>query len=55
MNSLEQYLEYKKIDPVKAMNALQEHRIISDNCVDAKEVCESGAAITWLEQNFYKL
>ena len=55
MNSLEQYLEYKKINPVKAMNALQEHRIISDNCIDAKDVCETGAAITWLEQNIYKL
>ena len=55
MNSLEQYLEYKKINPVKAMNALQDHGIISDNCIEAKDVIDAGVAITWLDQNFFKL
>ena len=55
MNSLEQYIEYEKLDPVKAMNALQDHGIISDNCVDPKDVWDSGVAVTWLDQNFWKL
>lgn len=55
MNSLEQYLEYKKIDPVKAMNALQDHGIISDNCIEPSDVIDAGVAVTWLDQNFFKL
>ena len=55
MNSLEQYLEYKKLDPVKAMNALQDHGIISDNCIEPKDVFDAGVAVTWLDQNFWKL
>jgi len=55
MNSLEQYLDYHKIDPVKAMNALQDHGIISDNCIDTSDVRDSGIAVTWLDQNFWKL
>ena len=55
MNSLEQYIDYNKIDPVKAMNALQDHGIISDNCIEPRDVIDSGVAITWLDQNFLKL
>ena len=53
MNSLEQYIEYEKLNPVKAMNALQNHGIISDNCIDPKDVWDSGVAVTWLDQNFW--
>ena len=53
MNSLEQYLDYHKINPVKAMNALQDHGIISDNCIDTSDVRDSGIAVTWLDQNFW--
>jgi hypothetical protein len=55
MNSLEQYIEYEKLDPVKAMNALQDHGIISDNCIEAKDVIDAGVAVTWLDQNFWKI
>ena len=55
MNSLEQYIEYEKLDPVKAMNALQDHGIISDNCIEPSDVIDAGVAITWLNQNFWKL
>lgn len=30
------------------MNALQNHGVISDNCVTAAEVHETGKAIAWL-------
>ncbi len=38
---------------VEAMNELQEHGIISDNCVDWKDVGNQEEAIKWLN-NFRK-
>ncbi len=55
MNTLEHYLEKEKIDPIKAMNALQDNGIISDNCIDPKDVIESGSAVIWLDQHFWEL
>lgn len=52
MNCLEQYIEYTGIDPIKAMNALQENGVISDNCVDPKDVSDSGKAVQWLNMNY---
>lgn len=54
MNSLQQYIHYNGIDEVKAMNALQDHGIVSDNCVHASEVKDSGKAVAWLNENLWK-
>ena len=51
INSLCAYLKQSKLDPVKAMNALQDHGVISDNCIDAKDVGDSEAAVQWLIQH----
>jgi hypothetical protein len=55
MTTLEQYLSepcnfWKEVD---ALNALQKHGIISDNCVHARDVAETDAprAIAWLREN----
>lgn len=52
MNQLEMYLKLTGTDEVKAMNLLQEHGIVSDNCVTASEVGDIGAAISWLNLNY---
>lgn len=38
MNLLEQYLIMAKLDPIDAMNQLQDAGIISDNCVWPQDV-----------------
>jgi hypothetical protein len=50
-NSLQDYLAATGLDEVKAMNELQDHGIISDNCVSAAEVGDSGKAVSWLALN----
>jgi hypothetical protein len=47
-NQLELYLEKHRISETRAMNALQNHGVISDNCVTAAEVGDTGKAIMWL-------
>jgi hypothetical protein len=51
MNSLEHYLTTEGIDPVKAMNLLQEHGAVSDLCVNPADVGNSVMAVAWLHQN----
>jgi len=47
-NSLQHYIEKNKLNEVETMNLLQDHGIISDNCVTAAEVADAGKAISWL-------
>jgi hypothetical protein len=53
-NQLELYLEKHRIPETRAMNLLQEHGIVSDNCVTAAEVGDIGKAISWLNLNYEK-
>jgi hypothetical protein len=48
MNSLRDYLTARRFDPTHALNLLQDHGIISDECVTPEDVGDSGKAITWL-------
>jgi hypothetical protein len=50
MNALETFLDASFLDEVEAMNRLQEHGIISDNCILAADVADADceAAITFL-------
>lgn len=52
MNQLEHYLKATGIPEVVAMNFLQNHGIISDNCITAAEVGDVGAAISFLNLNY---
>jgi hypothetical protein len=47
-NSLQDYLTATGLDEEEAMNKLQDHGIISDNCISAAEVGDSGKAVAWL-------
>ena len=51
MNSLEQFLKTYGTSVTEAMNLLQEHGLISDNCVDPSNVTERDCcwAIQFLE------
>jgi hypothetical protein len=52
MNSLEQWIAAQNVITEKVvMNLLQDEGIVSDNCVWAKDVCESDCvqAVAWLE------
>jgi hypothetical protein len=38
MTSLEKYPLQHNLDPIEATNVLQDHNVISDNCVNASDV-----------------
>jgi hypothetical protein len=52
LNNLEHYIKYKNLKECEVMNALQDNRVISDNCITAHDVYGSGLAISWLENNW---
>ena len=51
MNTLEHYIEYKRLNATKVMNALQLNGIVSDECIFPDEVRDSGQAVYWLEDH----
>lgn len=51
-NQLELYLDATGIPEIAAMNFLQNHGIISDNCITASQVGDAGAAISFLNLNY---
>lgn len=55
MNSLRDYLLAHGLDETAALNLLQDHGIISDLCVTAEEVGDSGRAVTWLHDRLDSL
>ena len=55
MNTLKDYITSRKLDETKILNTLQDHGIISDNCVTSDEVMDSGKAVAWIELNEEKL
>lgn len=55
MRALKDYLEANFIDETEAMNLLQEHGIISDECVAPEDVGDSGKAVAWLHDNLHLL
>lgn len=55
MNTLEHYIEYKQLNPVKVMNSLQNNGIISDECIFPDDVRDSGQAVYWLEDHLFDI
>lgn len=49
--TLAEWISKKGMDPVEAMNRLQEHGVISDNCVSLEDVAKADyeRAIYFLE------
>ena len=48
MNTLEHYIEAHRLNEIEVMNLLQNHGVISDNCVTAAEVGDPGKAVSFL-------
>lgn len=48
MNALESYIQETGKDWKEVMNTLQDHKIISDNCITPAEVGDSRTAAEWL-------
>jgi len=55
MNTLKEYITSRKLDENKILNILQDHGIISDNCITSDEVGDSGKAVAWIELNEEKI
>jgi hypothetical protein len=55
MNSLRDYLTARRFDPDHALNLLQDHGIISDECVTPEDVGDAGKAVAWLSLREDKL
>lgn len=53
-NQLQWYLHCNKQDETKCMNLLQQFGVISDNCVNASDVHNTGEAVKWLYDNYHK-
>jgi hypothetical protein len=53
MNDLQKYIEESWSDEVKTMNDLQDRGIVSDNAVQAKDVCAEDAkkAVKFLNEH----
>jgi hypothetical protein len=47
--TLRAYLAAMGLDEVETMNLLQNHGVISDNCVGVEDVGNGGDAVAWLE------
>ena len=48
MNRLVEFVQANGLSALLVMNALQEHGIISDNCIDLCDVGNRMAAVEWL-------
>lgn len=55
LNSVESWAKYRGIDPIHAMNILQEHGVISDNCVHIEDIGNHFHAMKWLASNYDKI
>ena len=52
MNSLRDYIAFRRIDATHALNLLQDAGVISDLCVTVDDVGDAGKAVAWL--SFYE-
>jgi hypothetical protein len=52
MNSLRDYIAFRRIDATYALNLLQDAGVISDLCVTVDDVGDAGKAVAWL--SFYE-
>jgi hypothetical protein len=48
MNSLRDYIAFRRIDAIHALNLLQDAGVISDLCVTVDDVGDAGKAVAWL-------
>jgi hypothetical protein len=51
-NKLENWIKNRYADQKEVLNALQEYGVISDNCIDVKDVGNDREAMMWVAKNF---
>lgn len=51
-NKLSNWIKNSLSNEIEVMNALQEYGVVSDNCVDAKNVGNDREAMMWVAKNF---
>ena len=51
-NPMKRFLRENNIDETQAMNKLQEHGVISDNCIKTEDIGNKAKAMMWLNKNF---
>ena len=54
-NKLERWIKNRLINEKYLMNALQEYGVVSDNCINAKDVGNDGEAMKWIARNFERM
>jgi len=54
MNTLEHYIRVENLCWIKTMNTLQNYGVISDECVEPRDVRDAGKAVAWLSMNMNK-
>ena len=55
MNTLRDYISAHRLDEIEILNILQDHGIISDECVTAEDCGDAGRAVTWLHARLEEL
>lgn len=55
MNTLRDYIAAHRLDETQILNLLQDHGIISDECVTAEDCGDAGRAVTWLHDRLEEL
>ena len=48
MTSLRHFITHHRLDETAVLNLLQDHGIISDECVSIDDVGDTGKAVAWL-------
>lgn len=54
-NKLERWIKTRLANEKYIMNALQEYGVISDNCINAKDVGNDRDAMMWISRNFERM
>lgn len=55
MTSLRDYIAHYRLDETAVLNLLQDHGIISDQCVTAEDCGDAARAIPWLHERLETL
>lgn len=55
MTALRDYIALHRLDSTAILNLLQDHGIISDECVTPEDCGDAGRAVSWLHARLHDL
>ena len=55
MTALRDFIRHHRLDETATLNLLQDHGIISDQCVTAEDCGDAGRAVSWLHDRLASL